>query len=65
MRMNVVDFAAFRAGHQQAKGLHNSLPPKEQLAKTHPAHAAYVYAQNRMSIMAEQLFQMPEMKPFV
>jgi hypothetical protein len=65
IRMKVVDFAAFRAGQEQAKALQNSLTPKEQLAKTHPAHAAYVSAQNQMSIMAEQLLQMPEMKSFV
>jgi len=65
MRMKVVDFAAFRAGQEQAKALQNSVTPKEQLAKTHPAQAAYVYAQNQMSIIAEQLLQMPEMKSFV
>jgi hypothetical protein len=41
-----------------------SLRPKEQLAETHPAHAACVYAQNRMSVMAEQLLELPEMKSF-
>jgi hypothetical protein len=65
MRMKVVDFAAFRAGQEQAKALQNSVTPEEQLAKTHPGQAAYVYAQNQMSIMAEQLLQMPEMKSFV
>jgi hypothetical protein len=65
MRMKVVDFAAFRAGQEQAQDLQNSITPKEQLAKTHPAHAAYVYAQNQMSVMGGQLLQMPEMKSFV
>lgn len=65
MRMKVVDLAAFRAGQEYAESLQNSVTPKEQLAKTHPAHAAYVYAQNQMSIMAEQLLQLPEMKSFV
>ena len=65
MRMKVIDIAAFRAGQEQARALQNSITPKEQLATTHPAQAAYVYAQNQMSIMAEQLLQMPEMKSFV
>jgi hypothetical protein len=65
MRMKVVDFAAFRAGQEQAKALQNSVTPEEQLAKTHPGQAAYIHAQNQMSIMAEQLLQMPEMKSFV
>jgi len=65
MRMKVVDLAAFRAGQEQAEALQKSVTPKEQLAKSHPAHAAYVYAQNQMSVMAEQLLQLPEMKSFV
>jgi hypothetical protein len=64
MRMKVVDLAAFRAGQEYAEALQNTVTPKEQLAKTHPAFAAYVYAQNQMSIMAEQLLQLPEMKSF-
>ncbi len=65
MRMKVVDLAAFRAGHEYAEALQNSVTPKEQLAETRPAHAAYVYAQNQMSIMTEQLLHLPEMKSFV
>ncbi len=65
MRMKVVDLAAFRAGQEHAEALQKSVTPKEQLAKSDPAHAAYVYAQNQMSIMAEQLLQLPEMKSFV
>jgi hypothetical protein len=65
VRMKVVDLAAFRAGHEYAEALQNTVTPKEQLAETHPAHAAYVYAQNQMSVMAEQLLQLPEMKSFV
>ena len=65
MRMKVVDLAAFRAGQEHAEALQKSVTPKEQLAETQPAHAAYVYAQNQMSVMAEQLLQLPEMKSFV
>jgi hypothetical protein len=65
MRMKVVDLAAFRAGQEYAEALQKSVTPKEQLAKSDPAHAAYIYAQNQMSIMAEQLLQLPEMKSFV
>jgi hypothetical protein len=51
MRMKVIDIAAFRAGQEHTRALQNSITPKEQLAKTHPAQAAYVYAQNQMSIL--------------
>jgi hypothetical protein len=65
MRTRVVKFAEFRAGKEYAKALQKSVTPKEELAETHPAHAAYVYAQNQMSILAEQLVQLSEMKSFV
>jgi hypothetical protein len=65
MRMKVVDLAAFRAGREYAEVLQNSVTPKEQPAETQPAHAAYVYAQNQMAIMGEQLLHLPEMKSFV
>ena len=65
MRTKVGDLAAFRAGQEYAEQLQNTVTPKEQLTKTHPAHAPYVYAQNQMSIMAEQLLRLPEMKSFV
>jgi hypothetical protein len=64
MRMKVVDLATFRAGQEYAEALQNTVTPEEQLAKTHPAFAIYVYAQNQMSVMAEQLLQLPEMKSF-
>jgi hypothetical protein len=37
---------------------------RERLAEYHPAHAAYVYAQNQMSVMSEQLTALREMSPF-
>jgi hypothetical protein len=45
MRMKVVGLAAFRAGDEYAHALQRSITPKRQLAETHRAHAAYVYAQ--------------------
>ena len=37
---------------------------EEQLADCHPAYAAYVYAQNQVSVMSEQLTGLKEMAPF-
>ena len=37
---------------------------EEQLAGCHPAYAAYVYAQNQVSVMSEQLTGLKEMAPF-
>lgn len=39
-------------------------PCQEGLADFHPAHAAYVYAQNQVSVMSEQLTALAEMAPF-
>ncbi len=65
MRLKLTDLAAFRVGQEYAEALQKSVTPKDQLAETHPAHAPYVHAQNQMSIMAEQLLQLPEMESFV
>jgi len=65
MRMKVADLGAFRAGREHAATLQETVTPEEQPAETHPAHAIYIHAQNRMSVMARQLLQLPEMKSFM
>jgi hypothetical protein len=42
----------------------NSSAAAGGLAGFHPAHAAYVYTQNQVSIMSEQLTALKEMAPF-
>ncbi len=64
LRLKVTDLAAFRAGREYAETLQRTVTPSEALAETHPAHALYILAQNQMSVMAEQLLRMPEMKSF-
>lgn len=39
--------------------------PREELADLRPAHAVYVYAQNQVSVMSEQLTALKEMDRFV
>ncbi len=65
MRTKVADLGAFRAGRKDAAALQKTVTPREQLAETHPAHAIYIHSQNQMSVMAEQLLQLPEMKSFL
>lgn len=65
MRRRVADLGAFQAGREYAAALQKTVTPSEQLADTHPAHAIYIHAQNQMSVMAEQLLQLPEMRSFV
>ena len=52
------------AGRKAAEELQKSVATKEDLAGFHPAHAAYVYTQNQVSVMSEQLTALDEMAPF-
>lgn len=59
----VVNLRSFVAGRAAAEELQKQVVT-EQLAGCHPAHAAYVYAQNQVSVMSEQLTGLKEMAPF-
>lgn len=60
----IVDFSAVLQGKQNADSLQQTIATREELARFHPAHAIYVYAQNQVSILAEQLTMLPEMDRF-
>src|ERR1039458_4670650 len=60
----VVNLGDVIGGRAAARGLQKTVATKEDLAVFHPAHAAYVYAQNQVSVMSEQLTALKEMKPF-
>ena len=47
-----------------AEELQKTVVSQKELAGFHPAHAAYVYAQNQVSVMSEQLTALKEMAPF-
>jgi hypothetical protein len=65
VRTKVTNLAVFHEGNAYAEALQSSVVTREELAQTHPAHAVYVHVQNQMSVMAEQLLQLREMKTFV
>jgi hypothetical protein len=65
VRTKITDLAAFREGNAYAEALQNSVVAADKLQEMHPAHAIYVHVQNQMSVMAEQLLQLREMKVFV
>jgi hypothetical protein len=52
------------AGHAMAEELQKTVVSQKELEGFHRAHAAYVYAQNQVSIMSEQLTALKEMAPF-
>src|SRR6266850_2335517 len=61
----VVDIKNVLAGRAMAEELQETVVSQKELAGFDPAHAAYVYAQNQVSVMSEQLTALKEMAPFV
>ena len=61
----VVNLGDVITGRAAAEGLQGTVATTEDLAALHPSHAAYVYAQNQVSVMSEQLTALKEMAPFV
>lgn len=61
----VVNLKEVMAGRAAAEDLQKTVVTKEHLARLHPAHAAYVYTQNQVSVMSEQLTALDEMAPLV
>jgi len=64
-RGKVVDITSIIEGRALAEELQKTVVSQEELASFDPAHAAYVYTQNQVSVMAEQLTALKEMAPFV
>ena len=51
-------------GRKHAEDLQKTVATREALDKHHPAHAVYIYAQNQVSVMSEQLTVLDEMHRF-
>ena len=65
VRGKVVNLKDIIAGRAAAEELQRTVVTKERLAGFRPEHAVYVYAQNEVSVMSEQLTAVEEMAPFV
>ena len=63
-REKVVDIENVIRGHAMAEELQKTVVSQKELAGFDPAHAAYVYTQNQVSVMSEQLTALKEMAPF-
>jgi hypothetical protein len=59
----VIDIQNMVAGRAFAEDLQKTVATSEELAGLHPAHAAYVYAQNQVSVLSEQLTGLDELAP--
>lgn len=64
-RAKLVNLASVLAGRSRAADLQTQVATADELAGHQPAHAAYVYAQNQVSVLSEQLTELREMGPFV
>ena len=61
----LVDLKAAIEGRTAAIEEQKTVVTKDELAALHPAHAAYVFAQNQVSVISEQITSLDEMAPFV
>jgi len=64
VRSKVTNLVTFREGNAYAEALQSTVAAPDKLLGTHPGHAIYAHVQNQMSVMAEQLLVLPEMKAF-
>jgi hypothetical protein len=60
----VVSIRDVIAGRAAAEKIQQTVTTKDTLAGLHPAHAAYVIAQNQTSVLSEQITALEEMTPF-
>ena len=60
----VVNLKRVLDGRALAEGLQKTVVSPEELAGFDPAHAAYIYTQNQVSVMSEQLTGLKEMASF-
>jgi hypothetical protein len=63
-RRKVVNIGNAIRGRAMAEELQKTIASREDLAKLHPSHAAYVYVQNQVSVMSQQLTALKEMTQF-
>lgn len=63
VRGKVINIANVVAGQAAAADLQKTVATSDETANLHPAHAAYVYAQNQVSVMSEQLTALDDLAP--
>lgn len=60
----VIHLEEIKEGHKMAEDLEAFVVSDKELARLDPLHAMYVFAQNRMDVLAEQLTQFPACRKF-
>jgi hypothetical protein len=64
-KQRVVDLEAVRNARIRAEDLEAVIASEEELSRLDPAHAVYVYAQNKMDVFMAQLSSVPTVKKLV
>ena len=55
----VVDLSEIRNGRKIAEDLEKTIVSQADMSRLDPIHAVYAYAQNKMSVLVEQLAPLP------
>ena len=61
LKEKVVDITEWRNAKIAAEDYEKTVVSDDQLSKMDPAHGAYTYGQNKLSVFVEQLAQLPEL----
>jgi hypothetical protein len=59
LQSKVIDISAWRDSRIRAEDFEKTMVSEKELRKLDPVHAVYVYAQNKMSVIVEQLSDLP------
>ncbi len=65
LERKVVDISEIRNGKIRAEELDKTIITGEKLSKYDPIHAVYIYAQNKIFVLMEQIAEFPEMAKLV
>ena len=55
----IINFSEIKAANAYAQDLDKTVVSKDNLSKHDPFHAVYIYAQNKVSVLVEQLSEFP------
>ena len=58
-RRRVIDFGSLKLGAQRAEELERGVISEAGMGEYDPLHAVYIYAQNKMSVIVEQIMELP------
>jgi len=62
MKKKVIDIESVKQAKLRAEELQATISSQKDLACLDPLHAVYVYGQNKMSVLVEQLAELPVMQ---